>query len=354
MKPFVRNLWYPGAWAHDVRPQATLYRKIINEPLLFTRRDDGRPVVLTNVCPHRFAPLHLGHKECDRIRCGYHGLEFDLDGRCVRNPNAPGTIPTALKLRSYPVSEKHTMLWVWMGEQPPDERLIPDFSVLDGSGDGLSRQTSTFSMKVNVELVANNLMDLSHASFLHAGLIAVPEHADAEIKTTQHGQTVTCERWSRNAPVPKVFDLLFRRDGKNVDFWNTMRWNPPACFLLDVGCHAPGASPAEGAGYRGIHILAPATDTTTHYHVGIVRKQAREGDAEIEAEIARLRSHAFQNQDAPMLEAMQEMLGVEELLTRRPVLFSVDQGPVRMKRVLDELLARESGIAAHDAGATSA
>jgi vanillate O-demethylase monooxygenase subunit len=246
-----------------------------------------------------------------------------------------------MALRTYPAVEKHTMVWVWMGEEAPDERLIPDYSVLDAV-DGLSRQTSTFTMNVHVELVSNNLMDLSHASFLHAGLIAVPQHADADIQVAQSGRTITCERWSRNAPVPMVFDMLFRRDGRNVDFWNKMRWDPPACFLLDVGCHAPGDRPEQGAGYKGIHILAPETDSSTHYHVGIVRKPAKAEDAAIEAEISRLRSHAFQNQDAPMMEAMQEMLGIEELLTRQPVLMSVDAGPVRMKRVLDELLARET------------
>lgn len=347
---FVRNLWYPAAWGHDVHAERVLYRKIINEPLLLTRREDGTPVVLSNVCPHRFAPLHMGQKEPDRLRCGYHGLEFDFEGRCVRNPNTPGTIPAALKVRAYPAVEKHTMLWVWMGDATPDEQLIPDFSVLD-AGDGLSRVTSTFTMKVNVELVANNLMDLSHASFLHAGLIAVPEHADAEIRVTQQGRTVSCERWSRNAPVPQVFDLLFRRDGRNVDFWNTMRWDPPSCFLLDVGCHAPGETPEQGAGYKGIHILAPESDTTTHYHVGLVRKPAREEDSDFEAEITRLRTHAFQKQDAPMMEAMQDMLGVEELLRRAPVLLNIDQGPVRMKRVLDDLLAREAAASAAKTGA---
>lgn len=339
---FVRNLWYPAAWGHDVTADRPLYRKIINEPLYLTRREDGTPAVLSNVCPHRFAPLHLGQREGDHVRCGYHGLLFDLDGQCVENPNAPGTRPAALKVRAYPVVEKHTMLWVWMGDKTPDPALIPDYSVLDDHGDGLSRQTSTFSMKVNVELVSNNLMDLSHASFLHAGLIAVPEHADAEIKVSQQGHTIRCERWARNAPVPLVFDMLFRRDKQNVDFWNEMRWDPPSCFLLDVGCHAPGESPAQGAGYKGIHLLAPESDTTTHYHVGIVRKPAKAEDAEIEAEITRLRSHAFQNQDAPLMEAMQEMLGVEELLRRPPVLLNIDSGPMRIKRVLDELLAQDA------------
>jgi hypothetical protein len=75
--------------------------------------------------------------------------------------------------------------------------------------------------------------------------------------------------------------------------------------------------------------------------VGIVRKPAAVGDHEIDDEIARLRSHAFPNQDAPLMEAMQEMLGIDELQRRRPVLLNIDAGPVRIKRILDGLLARE-------------
>jgi vanillate O-demethylase monooxygenase subunit len=43
-----------------------------------------------------------------------------------------------------------------------------------------------------------------------------------------------------------------------------------------------------------------------------------------------------------MMEAMQDMLGIEELLKRKPVLFNVDIGPVRMKRVLEELLKNDA------------
>lgn len=144
---FVHNLWYPVAWGHDVREDASLYRKVINQPLLVTRRLDGQAVVLTNVCPHRFAPLHFGTRSDDVIRCGYHGLEFDLQGRCVKNPNTPCTIPSGMKVRTYPTVEKHTMVWAWMGDKEPDESLIPDYSVLDPSDDGLSRQTSTFTCR---------------------------------------------------------------------------------------------------------------------------------------------------------------------------------------------------------------
>jgi phenylpropionate dioxygenase-like ring-hydroxylating dioxygenase large terminal subunit len=337
---FVRNLWYAASWAEAVTTETLLYRKIINEPLLFMRRQDGTPIAMSNVCPHRFAPLHLGCKSGDRVRCGYHGLEFDTDGRCVHNPNTPGTIPPAMKVPTYPVVEKHTMLWVWMGDQPPDESLIPDFSVME-AGDGRSRGRNHFTMAVNVELIANNVMDLSHSSFLHAGLLATPEHANAAIEVAQEGRTVTCQRWSHDVPVPKVFDLLFRRDGCNVDFWTIMRWDPPSCFQLDVGCHAPGGTREEGAGYIGIHILTPETDSTTHYHVGIVRKPVADADQVFEAEIAALRLQAFRDQDEPLMQAMQDMLGIDELLSRKPVLFNVDAGPVRMKRVMDQLLQGE-------------
>ena len=338
---FVKNIWYAAAWASEITPETLIYRKIIQEPILLTRRQDGTAIAMSNVCPHRFAPLHLGCKEGDKIRCGYHGLEFDTNGKCVGNPNAPGNIPAAMQIPTYPLVEKHTMLWVWLGDKPADESLIPDYSIME-EGDGLSRDRGHFTMDVNVELVANNLMDLSHASFLHDGLLATPEHADSEIKVIQEGNTVTCERWARNVPVPKVFDLIFRRDGKNVDFWTRMRWDPAGCFLLDVGCHAVGETREQGAGYIGIHILTPESDTRTHYHVGIVRKPVEEADEEFQAEIKQLRLHAFKNQDEPMMMAMQEMLGVEELLSRKPVLFNVDAGPMRMKRILDEHLAAES------------
>jgi vanillate O-demethylase monooxygenase subunit len=346
--PFVRNLWYAASWSKDLEAGSLLYRKIIGDPLLLTRQADGKPVVLSNACPHRFAPMHMGQRVGESVRCPYHGLRFDLQGRCVENPNTPHTIPPGMALRRYPAVERHTMLWVWMGDAEPDESLIPDFSLMEN--EALSRDRGHFTMAVNVELIANNLMDLSHASFLHNGLLGTPEHGEADIKVAQEGHTVTCSRMSRNVPVPQVFDLLYRRDGAPVDFWNSMRWDPPYSFFLDVGCHAPGGSRADSGGLYGVHILSPESEAATHYFVGIARKPATEADAEFQAEIARLRMHAFRQQDEPLLQAMQEMLGIDGLRQRQPVLLSIDGGPVRMKRVLDDLLAREAAAAHTPAG----
>jgi phenylpropionate dioxygenase-like ring-hydroxylating dioxygenase large terminal subunit len=336
---FLRNAWYVGAWSNEVHGERLLYRKIIGEPLLMRRRPDGAAVVLSNVCPHRFAPLHLGQLEGDRVRCGYHGLVFDAAGRCVENPNAPGAIPEAMRLKQYPAVERYGLLWIWMGDREPDLSMMPDFSMLDDPS--LAKDCSCLAMDVNVELLCLNLMDLSHASFLHAGLIATPEHANADIRVTQQGLTVRCDRLASGVPVPQVFDLMYRRDGRPVDFWNSMRWDPPSHFFLDVGCCEPGGDRERGARLRAVHILTPESPQRTHYFVGGIRRVEADEDPALRQRIAELRLHAFKQQDEPMMLAMQEMLGLDELLRRPPVLLGVDGGPVRMQRVMAELRARE-------------
>lgn len=65
----------------------------------------------------------------DEIHCGYHGMRFGPDGRCTHNPLHGGGIPEKMKIRSYPVVERHDMIWIWLGESRADDRdKIPDFS----------------------------------------------------------------------------------------------------------------------------------------------------------------------------------------------------------------------------------
>ena len=45
-----------------------------------------QPVAMDDMCPHRLAPLRLGRLLPDgNLQCGYHGLEFDSDGECVKS-----------------------------------------------------------------------------------------------------------------------------------------------------------------------------------------------------------------------------------------------------------------------------
>ena len=81
---WLRDCWYVIAWDHEI-PAAEapdlFSRVVLNEPILVYRKSDGGMVALEDRCCHRLAPLSVGRREGDCVRCGYHGLKFDAQGR---------------------------------------------------------------------------------------------------------------------------------------------------------------------------------------------------------------------------------------------------------------------------------
>ncbi|HUI62803.1 MAG TPA: Rieske 2Fe-2S domain-containing protein, partial [Steroidobacteraceae bacterium] len=73
---FLRNAWYVAGWA-DEFSQQPFRRKILGEDMVLYRTGSGAPVAVSNRCPHRFAPLHLGRVDGESLACRYHGLAFD-------------------------------------------------------------------------------------------------------------------------------------------------------------------------------------------------------------------------------------------------------------------------------------
>jgi len=82
---FLRNQWYVAAWSHEVG-RALLSRRIAGEPIVLYRTEGGRAVAFADRCPHRLAPLSRGRLVGDALECGYHGIAFADDGRCIRIP----------------------------------------------------------------------------------------------------------------------------------------------------------------------------------------------------------------------------------------------------------------------------
>ena len=118
---FLRNTWYVAMWSQDLKPGELQQRLILDEAIVLFRNASGQVAALLDRCPHRFVPLSLG-KVCEgnSVQCPYHGLAFDATGVCVRNPNAEGRIPPALRVRRFPVVERHGAIWVWMGDREAD------------------------------------------------------------------------------------------------------------------------------------------------------------------------------------------------------------------------------------------
>lgn len=341
---FLRNAWYVAMYGSDLPEGELKHRTILNEPILFYRKEDGGVAAIRDRCPHRFVPLSMGKLcEGDTVQCIYHGLEFGPDGRCVKNPHGKGTLFDGLNLPSFPVVEKHSMLWIWMGDKPADTDAIPDYSCLDDRPASHITEPGYIKVKAHYQLVVDNLLDLSHINYTHAGILGNADQVKAEVLVEQDGDVVTVSRDTTDTETPGVLKLMAPPDLERGDVWNSISWFAPSNLLLQFGISHEGTPKEDGVGYNAIHFLTPETERTTHYHYTAARYGVRtteEENQEIRALIYKMRTFAFADQDIPVIEGQQIAMdsAVEELT---PALLSVDAGPNRYERILDRLLREE-------------
>ncbi len=151
---YLRNGWYCAGWASDLS-HAPIGRRMLGEQVMVYRAESGEPVALEGRCPHRFAPLHLGTIELDRVACPYHGLVFDRSGACVHNPH--GDIPRKRSSGPTPVVERSGVIWVWMGDPAKaDPDLIIDSGfVVDP---GFATVLGYLNVAAHYQMVIDNLL----------------------------------------------------------------------------------------------------------------------------------------------------------------------------------------------------
>jgi len=56
----LRNTWYAAAWSTELEQKQSFQLKFFGGSVLFYLDPKALAVALASVCPHRFAPLHLG------------------------------------------------------------------------------------------------------------------------------------------------------------------------------------------------------------------------------------------------------------------------------------------------------
>jgi phenylpropionate dioxygenase-like ring-hydroxylating dioxygenase large terminal subunit len=348
-EPWLRNVWYAAIWSADLPPGEIVPRTILGTRLALFRTAGGRPAVLEDRCPHRFAPLHRGKLLDDgNVQCGYHGLEFNAAGTCVLNPHGDGKIPAGATIRSFTVSEKHTMIWIWMGDAPADESRIPDYSIFDDAPPAHVLERGTIEIAADYRLITDNLLDLSHASYLHPGSLGNVEMASVtETEVSIEGQSVRVHRLSPSVPIPGTQALMFGKPTELVDKWNTIVWRPPGNMILENGACDPGADPKTGTGYHGVHLLTPETENTTHYLFSAVRFNVRESDPvlteQIRERLSVIRRRAFEAEDEPMIREQAAIVAELGDAAPRQTLLAIDAGAARFRRILDDLIKQEAG-----------
>lgn len=343
--PFLKNTWYPAAWDSEVPAGKPFARTLLNQRIVMYRDSRGAAHALDDRCPHRFVPLSMGSVAGDNLRCGYHGLEFDCSGACVRNPHGDGVIPKAAKARSYPLIERHSVLWIWMGDAAlADAAGVPDFGA---SMDPAKRFVGKEYLlaKAHYQLETDNIMDLSHIEFLHPGSLGSDAIKTAHSEVVQDGSTIYSRRLTRAERLPEALETGYGiPSGQLVDRWLDVRWNAPASMELWVGVAPSGTDDPRRAGKRipFVHLFTPETETTTHYwfSTSYPRRMGDEGERRTAADMKFLR-RPFESEDLPMLEAQQKAMGDADFWSLKPVLLAGDAAAVRARRMLDAMVKAE-------------
>lgn len=322
--PFVRNCWYMAAWVDEVPADGFLARRLLDEPWLIWRTQDGAWTMLADRCPHRFVPLSRGNRVGDTVRCGYHGLGFDAKGTCVHNPfGAPP--PAGAKVAQRPLVERAGALWFWPGEaDKADPATIPDFAFATGP----QHVPGVLTMDAGYELIADNLMDLSHAEFIHRDTFGVNgallDHGVQTVETDETG--AIWNKWDITGALPPAWAVAMLPEGARSDQWLHIRWHAPASMALFIGLTR------AGTGRRAFivpamanpHILTPETATTTHYFY--TREPGEES-----AEMVR---RVFLEEDEPMVRAAQDSMAGVDFWDMHPVILPSDAAAIRARRRL--------------------
>ena len=339
---FLANVWYAAGWSDEIGA-ALFSRTIADQPILLWRGENGALHALVDRCPHRHAPLSLGRKIEGGIQCGYHGLGFGTDGRCIVNPH--GACVAALAVRAFPVVERHRIVWLWMGHaEAADPDLIPDLGFADRAP-ATAYSRGYLPTRAGHQLISDNILDLTHADYLHPDSLGGGSVTRSRPSVEERGDATVFIEWIARDEIALPFIRGEMPDPEMLtDMWTNVHWHPNGVMILGFGISPAGLSREEGIETWNCHIVTPETARSTHYFYFNTREYRVDDGAYNDALAVKLR-HAFSTEDKPMIEAQQARLGDADLFERSPVLLASDQASTRARRVYARLLEQEMAAA---------
>ncbi|KKC27175.1 aromatic ring-hydroxylating dioxygenase subunit alpha [Sphingomonas sp. SRS2] len=337
---YLRNCWYMASWSDGVGLGEVIGRTILDEAVALFRDPSGGIGAVEDRCPHRFAPLSAGKVNAEGIVvCGYHGLGFDRTGACVANPH--GTVLRGAKVRSWPVVERHGIIWIWMGEaERCDPASIPDFAWLDSAPASARSHGEILSGGGGYDLYVDNIMDLSHTDYLHAETLGKGGVVFNKPNVTTTDEWVEVSWESRNARPPAFYPRMIPNLPELVDLTLRVRWIPAAAMRLDAEIRHDGKQGDDCHRASAAHIFTPETKDSTHYYFALVRNFAEE-DAALNQMIADTRKRIFQTEDKPMIEKVHAAMRGRGFWELKPLLLRIDEGGVQVRRVMKKLVENE-------------
>lgn len=332
------NCWWVAAFRHEVG-RSLLARWLLDTPVLLYRTESGEVVALEDRCPHRLAPLSLGALRGDAVECGYHGFRFGPNGKCTGVPVMK--VPPPIAVESYPVKESGPLVWIYLGDRNCLDSVPPPPELSWATDPAFTVMTGKMDLAANYLLLKENVLDLTHFSYLHAKTFGITDWTHPP-KVTADEHTVSYSQQFIECPLPAAYALPLGLEPGVI--WNRETYGQFVSPALQISANdifdpsKPGA-PAMGS-YRIAHATTPVDHSHMHYFWMFGRDHAR-GAEEME-QLIKVIKVGFA-EDATMLEAIQS------LANRSPRRGSsgersvkTDAAGVHARRIVDRWMARET------------
>jgi choline monooxygenase len=255
-----QTAWHPVGCIHDLaKPGDFLSCELLDSPLL-VRNFDGELRAFLNVCPHRHSRLtDLPKGNTERLRCQYHGWEFNKDGKTGQIPDARAFRPWDREnncLRQFRLETCGELVFVCFSDSAPSLRewLGPLWESWSSSFGGPFRHAMTWQKEFNCnwKVILENSLESYHIPQIHPKTFGeYPEESNAwhELDTRfSTFKTMVPQDWINRRQA-----WLVRRLGEPVttEYWHHVR-HPHLTFAsLDV--------------HRMLFGVFPITPTTCRY-----------------------------------------------------------------------------------------
>ncbi len=337
---FPLNQWYVAGfdWELQDRPVA---RTLLDRPVVLFKNASGEVAALEDRCCHRSLPLSCGTLESQGLRCGYHGLLFAPDGRCIDVPGQ-ARVPAKACVKSYQVAVRNQVIWIWMGE-PANETTRSEPPEISAHDDVRYRfKGGVFHYQAPYQLIHDNLLDLSHVGYVHGKTIGgnARTHMEAPTRVSGTGQHVHVVRHMLNSQPPATYTAAWPFRGR-IDRWQEIDFHVSHLNIF-TGAVDAGSEPIDnpdrgGFHMRGFHGITPESATTSHYFWTMACSGHPDMPDNLE-DVYQQTAATFE-EDRIIIEAQYRNL--QRFPQPAMVDIHVDAGANRARRVIDDLLAHQ-------------
>ena len=266
--PFVYNEWYVAAFSSEIT-RALLPRRLLGKRVVLFRTETGQAVALSDRCAHRAYPLSLGTLDGDTLVCGYHGFRFDAQGDCIEVPSST-RCPKGIGVARYALLERGPLVWIWMGNpEEADESKLPEQQWLE-EPDSWATSSGYFQLKSNYVSMHENLLDLTHLSYLHAATFGTPDYARAAFRSEIADGYFALHRDVVPTTLPPLWAKPTGLEGCNTAARIVKsEFKSPAFHQVNVSFYDNQLAEADRnvSRIKTAHLLTPETHSTCHYFI---------------------------------------------------------------------------------------